>query len=197
MEWYNSLEPALKVYWTITLVVSLIFVIQTIMTFIGADSSDGLNADFNGDLSTGDSSHDGPFQLFSIRNLVNFFLGYGWAAVCFYNVIPSVWGLNIVAIVVGFLFVGIFFFLMLQITKLASDKTFKITDTVGKTADVYLVIPAERKGKGKIQVSVGGAYHEIDAMTDGERLPTGSKAYVDSLIDNQTVLVLSRTSSIV
>lgn len=184
MEWFSSLEPELKMYWIIALITSLIFVIQTIMTFIGVDSSDGLSADFDGDMH-----HDGPFQLFSFRNLVNFFLGYGWAAVCFYNTISSTLGLNIVAIVIGLLFVGIFFFLMLQITKLASDKTFKITDTLGKTADVYLVIPAERKGKGKIQVSVGGAYHEIDAMTDGEKMPTGSKAYVESLIDNQTVLV--------
>ena len=69
------------------------------------------------------------------------------------------------------------------------DKTFKITDTIGKTADVYLVIPAERKGKGKIQVSVGGAYHEIDAMTEGERIPTGAKARIESIIDTQTVLV--------
>ena len=194
MEWFNSLDPELKVYWTITLVASLIFVIQTIMTFMGADSSDGLEADFSGDMS-----HDvsGPFQLFSFRNLINFFLGYGWAAVCFYNIISSTLVLNIVAVVIGLLFVGIFFFLMLQITKLASDKTFKITDTVGKTADVYLVIPAERKGKGKIQVSVGGAYHEIDAMTEGGRIPTGAKARVESIIDNQTVMVSDVPSTVI
>ena len=184
MEWFNSLDPELKVYWTMALVASLIFVIQTVMTFIGADSSDGLNADFDGDMD-----HSGPFQLFSFRNLINFFLGYGWAAVCFYNLISSTLWLNVVAVVVGLIFVGIFFFLMMQITKLATDKTFKITDTVGKTADVYLVIPAERKGKGKIQVSVGGAYHEINAMTEGERIPTGAKAVVKSIIDSQTVLV--------
>ncbi len=192
MEWFNSLEPALKVYWTITLIASLIFVIQTIMTFMGADSSDGLNADFDGDMN-----HEGPFQLFSFRNLINFFLGYGWSAVCFYNVVSSSLVLNVIAVVVGLLFVGIFFFLMLQITKLAADKTFKITETVGKTADVYLVIPAEGKGKGKIQVSVGGAYHEIDAMTEGERIPTGAKAHVESIIDNQTVMVSGIPSSII
>ncbi|MDR1371458.1 MAG: serine protease [Dysgonamonadaceae bacterium] len=192
MEWFDSLSPALKVYWIITLVTSLIFVIQTIMTFIGLDSSDGLDADFDGDMH-----HDGPFQLFSFRNLINFFLGYGWSAVCFYNVIPSALGLNIVSVVIGLLFVGIFFFLMLQMTKLAVDKTFKITDTVGKTADVYLVIPSERQGKGKIQISVGGAYHEIDAMTEGERIPTGSKACVESIIDSQTVMVSSIPNSIV
>ena len=195
MEWFNSLDPELKVYWTITLVTSLIFVIQTIMTFVGVDSSDGLNADFDGDM--GHTDHSGPFQLFSFRNLINFFLGYGWAAVCFYNIVSSTLWLNVVAVVIGLVFVGIFFFLMLQITKLAADKTFKITDIVGKTADVYLVIPAERKGKGKIQVSAGGAYHEIDAMTEGERIPTGAKARVDGIIDNQTVMVSDIPSSVI
>lgn len=192
MEWFNSLDPALKVYWTIALVASLIFLIQTIMTFIGVDSSDGLNADFDGDVHV-----DGPFQLFSFRNLINFFLGYGWATVCFYNTIHSVFWLNLAAVGVGLLFLGAFFFLMMQITKLSSDKTFKLLDVTGKTADVYLVIPGERKGRGKVQVSVGGAYHEIDAMTDGEKLPTGSKAKIDELIDNQTVLVSGIPSSVI
>lgn len=162
------------------------------MTFIGMDSSDGLNADFNGDVHS-----DGPFQLFSLRNLVHFFLGYGWAAVCFYHTISSVFWLNVVAIFIGILFVAFFFFLMVQLTKLAKDNTFKMSDTVGKTADVYLVIPSGMKGKGKVQVSVGGAYHEIAAMTEGEKIPTGSKARIDSLIDNETVLVSSIPNLIV
>ncbi len=192
MEWFNSLEPMLKAYWAIALITSLIFIIQTIMTFLGVDSSDGLDADFNGDMHS-----DGPFQLFSLRNLINFFLGYGWAGVCFYDTISSIFWLNAVAILIGLAFVGLFFFIIMQITKLSSDKTFKITDTIGKTADVYLVIPGERKGKGKIQVSVGGAYHEIAAMTDGEKIPTGGKAVVESLIDTQTVLVSSTPSLII
>ena len=185
MEWYNSLDPTLKAYWAIALITSLIFVIQTIMTFLGTDSSDGLDADFNGDMHS-----DGPFQLFSFRNLINFFLGYGWSAVCFYSTISSTLWLNVVSVLIGLLFVGAFFFLMLQITKLSQDNTFKLSNTVGKNADVYLVIPGEKKGKGKIQISVGGAYHEIAAMTEGDKIPTGGKVKVESLIDDQTVLVV-------
>ncbi|MDR1719192.1 MAG: serine protease [Dysgonamonadaceae bacterium] len=186
MEWFSGLDPTLKIYWTIALVSSLIFLIQTVITFLGMDSSDGLNADF-----AGDTHIDGPFQLFSLRNLINFLLGYGWSAVCFYPVIASTFWLNVVAVLVGLLFVAFFFFLILQLTKLSKDNTFKLSDTVGKTADVYLVIPGDQKGKGKIQISINGSYHEIAAMTEGEKLPTGSKARVVRLIDDQTVMVSS------
>ena len=42
------------------------------MTFVGANASDGLTADFDGDFSDADA----PFQLFSLRNLINFFIGF-------------------------------------------------------------------------------------------------------------------------
>ena len=60
MEFFSSMEPSLKGFWFIAIPVTLIFIIQTIMTFVGANASDGLEADFDGDFS-GD---DAPFQLF-------------------------------------------------------------------------------------------------------------------------------------
>jgi hypothetical protein len=185
MEWFSVLDAALKVYWCIALGASLIFVIQTIMTFIGLDGSEGIHADFDGNLDDG----GGPGQIFSFRNFVNFLLGYGWAAICFYRAIPSTLWLNVVAIGVGLAFVLLFFFLMKQMTRLATDKTFRLEQALGRAADVYLTIPAGMSGRGKVQVSVGGAYHEIDAMTRGEKLPTGAKARIDETIDSQTLLV--------
>jgi membrane protein implicated in regulation of membrane protease activity len=185
MEWFNVLDADLKVYWCIALGASLIFVIQTVMTFVGLDGSEGISADFDGNLDDA----GGPGQLFSLRNLINFLLGYGWAAICFHHVISSSLWLNVVAIVVGIAFVLLFFLLMKQMTRLQADKTFRLEHTLGKSADVYLAIPAEMSGRGKVQVSVGGAYHELNAMTRGEKLPTGSKARIDELIDGQTLLV--------
>jgi hypothetical protein len=71
MEMFNQLEPMLKIFWMVAAISSLIFIVQTIMTFTGTDSTDGISADFDGDLSGTDS----PFQLFSFRNLINLFLG--------------------------------------------------------------------------------------------------------------------------
>lgn len=185
MEWFNLLSAAEKVYWCIALAASLVFVIQMVMTFVGLDGSDGMQADFDGNLDDG----GGAGQVFSLRNFVNFLLGYGWGAICFHPLIGSPMWLNAVAVAVGLLFVLLFFFLMKQMTRLATDKTFRMEQVVGKSADVYLTIPAQMSGRGKVQVSVGGAYHELDAMTRGERLPTGSKVRIDDLVDGQTLVV--------
>ncbi|MDR1738870.1 MAG: serine protease [Candidatus Symbiothrix sp.] len=184
MEWFMSLEPVLRIYWMIAGVASLIFVIQMIMTFVGMDTSDGLDADFSGDAHV-----DAPFQFFSLRNLVNFFLGFGWSGVCFFDLFETKLWVAAIAILIGIAFVALFFLIVRQFLKLQEDNTFRIESTLGQTASVYLVIPAAKSGKGKIQISVKGAFHEIDAQTEGERIPTGAIIRVTKLIDNQTVMV--------
>ena len=184
IEWLNSLEPALKIYWIIAGIASLLFIIQMILTFIGMDSADDADSSFGGDLE-----ENAPSQFFSIRNLVNFFLGFGWGGVCFYNSFSAKIWVTVFAFLTGICFVLLFFFLLKQFLKLEKNNTFKIEDTINQTVDVYLSIPAEKTGKGKIQTSVKGSFHEINAMTEGEKIPTGSKAKIIEIIDNQTVLV--------
>ena len=55
--------------------------------------------------------------------------------------------------------------------------------------DVYLRIPANKGGKGKVQVSLNGSVQEFDAMTEGEGFTSGQKVTVESVIDGFTVLV--------
>ena len=50
-DWWNALDDFEKALWAITLVATLIFVIQTIATFIGMDGDSGGGADFDGDMS--------------------------------------------------------------------------------------------------------------------------------------------------
>lgn len=160
-EFFANMDSAQQFYWYIAIGASVIFIIQTIMTFIGADADTGVDADFDGNLEGSDS----PFQLFSLRNLINFLLGFGWTGVALYNVIPNTILLGVVAFLVGILFIAVFFFIMKALMKLSEDNSFKIEDTIGKTADVYLTIPPSRSGKGKIFISIKGSTHELYAIT--------------------------------
>jgi hypothetical protein len=184
MEWLNSLESALKIYWIIAGITSLIFVIQMVMTLIGIDSHDGFDTDFDGDTDAG-----ATFQFFSLKNITNFFLGLGWGGVCFYNTFTSQTWVVLFACLTGIIFVALFFFLLKMILKLNKDNTFHTEETLNKTADVYLAIPAAKSGKGKIQISIRGAVHEIDALTTGEKIVTGGIVRVIEIVDTQTVLV--------
>jgi len=182
INWFNSFDPTLKIYWVMAMVASIIFVIQTIMSLVGGDVFDDIDFDADGD--SGDVSH-----FFSVRNLVNFLLGAGWGGVCFYSTISSKALLAFVAVLSGIIFVLIFFGLVKILLKLSKDNTFRLDETLYKNADVYIPIPANRSGKGKIQISVRGSFHEIDAITTGEKIPTGAKVRVVEIIDNQAVLV--------
>ena len=170
MEFFSSMEPFLKGFWFIAIPVTLIFIIQTIMTFIGANASDGLEADFDGDFS-GD---DAPFQLFSLRNLINFLLGFSWTGISFYELISNKIILTVFAFVIGCLFVYIFFITVQALMKLAEDNSFKIEETLGKTAQVYIPIPQYLSGTGKVTLSVRGSLRELDAMTEEEKIPSNT-----------------------
>lgn len=185
MELLENLDTLLKTFWLIAIPTSLVFLIQTVMTFLGTDASDGLEADFDGDLDGADT----PFQLFSLRNLVNFLLGFSWTGISFYSSISNKPLLITIAFAVGILFVYLFFLVIRQLQKLAEDNSFKIKNTLNKTAEVYLTIPENKKGKGKIIISVNGAFHELEAMTEKDKIQSGSTVKVVK-IDNNNILIV-------
>lgn len=160
-DFFSSMDPTQQVYWYIAVIASTIFIIQTIVTFIGADSDTGMDADFDGNLDAGDH----PFQLFSLRNLINFFLGFGWTGVSLYSSIENKFLLGAIAFVVGLIFIAIFFAVIKALMRLSEDNTFNIEETIGKIAHVYMNIPASKSGTGKISISVKGTIHELSAIT--------------------------------
>ena len=90
---------------------------------------------------------------------------------------------------IGIFFVGIFFMIIQQIRKLAEDNSFKLANTIDKTAEVYLTIPAAKKGTGKIMISVGGSVHVLDAITEYERIETGAVVKVTQVGNNNFLTV--------
>lgn len=155
------------------------------MTFIGADASDGVNADFDADFS----GSDAPFQLFSLRNLINFLLGFSWTGISFYNSLTNKTILILVAFFVGVLFLFMFFIIIKQLQKLAEDNTFRIAQTLNKSAEVYLTIPEKKTGKGKIMISVNGSFHELDAMTENDKITPGTLVKIVK-IESDNILIV-------
>lgn len=170
MDFFVGMSTLQQSFWWVAIIASFIFLVQLIFTIIGTDFTDGLHADFDGDL---DAVH-GPFQLFSFRNLINFLMGFGWTGVAFYHSFENQMFLVILAAIVGCLFVVIFFIVIKQIMKLTEDNTFNIDKLIGKTAEVYLRIPEQKSGKGKVQVSLNGSNHELLAVTETEEISSGN-----------------------
>ena len=191
--WYAQLAALEQVFWTCAIAASVVFVIQMILTLVGMDGSDvdvQFDASDFGDLDSGTMDTGGALSLFSIRNLINFLLGFGWAGVSFYGSIRQPLLLILLSLLCGAAFVWMFFIIKRQTKKLEANGAFDIRRCQGLTARVYLRIPGARGGRGKVQVSVGGAVHELDAMTDApSEIASGAAIRIDSIIDGGTLLV--------
>ena len=184
--WYFSLDANLQIFWGCAIVGSAVFALQAVLTIIGLDSADiDMGADFDGDtMDTG-----GGLSLFSIRSLVNFFVGFGWAGIGFYKSIHSEFVVYLIAIAVGVAFGYMYIYLRRKLKKLEYNGAVDINDALGKEADVYLRIPAEAKGAGKVQISLGGSIFEYPAITNGEEIASGKRIKVVEVIDSKTLLV--------
>ena len=199
IEWWNSLSVMMKVLWGITLSASLIFVIQSVMTFLGADTGDtGLDSDVSGDVPDGTDAPDGTADgahgtgqgLLTFRNFVNFFLGFGWTAILLKNSISSTGVLMLVSVLVGIVLVILVMLLFKWLSGMQQTGNIDVYKAaVGCEGTVYLTIPAERTGTGKVQITINNSVREYDALTDGDILKTGTRIRVSEVINADTLLV--------
>ena len=193
--WWTSLSTAMQVLWAVTLSASLIFVIQTVMTFLGLGDHD---ADFDMDTSDGSFDADPSMNLLTFRNLVNFCLGFGWTAVLMHEKIESNALLIIVSVIVGILLVAIVMWIFKWLSEMQQTGNIDVhKSAVGCEGKVYLTIPGERKGEGKVQITINNAVRECDAVTDGETIKTGTAIKVTEVINDYTLLVEELTPTII
>lgn len=183
--WFSGFETMQQVFWVCALVGSAVFVIQLLLTLFGMDSSD-IDVDFD----AGDTMDlGGGLSLFSIKSLVNFFVGFGWAGICLHSLIGNAVLLVLAAAAVGLFFVWMFFFIYKQTKKLEANGAFRIEYCKGRVADVYLRIPEKKSGRGKVQISVNGSVHELDAVTEGEAITTGRKVRITDIVGGEMLVV--------
>jgi hypothetical protein len=183
--WWTSLDLYLQIMWGIAIPVSIIFIIQMIMTFLGLGD--------HGDVST-DSDVDAdlqiPFQLFTFRNFVNFFLGFAWTGISLYEAISNKVWLTLLSVFIGLVLVTIVMGILYALSKAIQSGNIDINNAVGKTANVYFTIPAAGKGMGKIQMSIQQAVREYDAISEtDEPILTGALVRIKAVIDAHTLLV--------
>ena len=76
--WWAELSLVMKILWGVTLTASLIFIIQSILTFVGADADSNFDMDVDTSMDGSDLSNiDGGSNLYTFRNFINFLLGFG------------------------------------------------------------------------------------------------------------------------
>ena len=197
IDWFQALPPYMRAYWTIAIAASIVFCIQMTLTLLGLEDTDA-GGDI-GDLDSvgadlGDGNGDtmdtgGAIQLFTIRNMVNFLLGVGWGGVCLSGLMENRFLLALAAILCGCIMVAAFIIMYKQLMKLEGNGSYRIEESVGQVCEVYIRIPANRSGSGKVQISFHGSVQELPAQTEGEAIPSGTKVRVTKVVDKAVLIV--------
>ena len=196
-EWWTSLDLFMKILWCIAIASSLIFIIETVLTFIGADVEMDMDTDF--DIADGGFEGDPSMNLYTFRNLVNFLLGMSWTAILLNEQIKSKALLMVIAFAVGAALVFAVMMMFKGLSKMQQSGNINVFESAtGCSGKVYLTVPGERKGTGKVQININNSVREYDALTDSEDdLKTGTSIKVTEVIDASTLLVEEINSLII
>ena len=161
------------------------------------DLDGDLDSDWDGAVSheTADAPlhHEGPFaglKLFTLRGIVAFLAVAGWGGLWLLNM-----GLHpifavFLAIAMGFWAMLLMALFLRVALHLQSDGTMDLRNALGRAGTVYLTVPANRAGAGKVTVLFQDQLQELDAVTDEtEHLVTGTEIVVVGISGRNTLVV--------
>ncbi|MBN2431695.1 MAG: hypothetical protein JXQ27_09480 [Acidobacteria bacterium] len=145
----------------------------------------------------GHAHHSGelvPFQLITFRNIVVFFTIFGWTGIVATNYGFGLFVTMLLALPAGLLMMVAVSALFYYAARLTESGTQDIRLALLKSGTVYLTIPGHRQGAGKIHVEFQGALRELEAVTEGDTLPTGTEVRVVEVLPDAVVVVTKQVN---
>jgi membrane protein implicated in regulation of membrane protease activity len=192
-EWWQQLTSTQQVFWGIALIFSVLFIIQFVVSLLGLDFDHDADLDVHTDLHVDQVEHgyglDTDFTLLSVRSIIAFFTFFGWTGVIALNSGSSTWLALAFASLAGLAAMFVVGYMVYLFAKLGQEGNIDVNHALFNTGEVYLPIPANRNGLGKVTVNIDGSLREIDAITEGIEIPTGSSVRVIEVLDDNLLLV--------
>ena len=184
-KWWNGMNAFEHVYFIIACIATVALIVQVILLLAGLHDGD---LDFDGDTDF-DADAGGGLSLFTIKGLIAFFAIGGWV-----GLIVSTSGGHVAVAVLGSIAAGAAAlfgvgFVLRAMYRMTSQGNLDYGNAVGKTATVYVTVPADMDGRGKITLMLQGKFSEIDAMTR-ESQPIHTDAPVEVLEVMGDVLIV-------
>jgi hypothetical protein len=177
-------------YFVMAMIGTSLFVIRLVLAMFAGDAAE---FDVDGDVD-GHGGTDASFTLFSLLSVMAFIMGAGWTGLAS----RVDWGMSrgpsaITAIGVGAAMMLAASGLMYGLRKLSTDPHYDTSTAVGRTAKVYMRIPAKGDGRGKVQVDVSGRLKTMAAVSEGDEIAAFVDVEVVSVRDDETLVVKPRS----
>ena len=188
--WWNALASIEQVFWGIAIIFSILFIIQFVLSLIGLDFDHDVDLDTHVDVTHVDSFQvDSDFTLLSVRSIIAFFTFFGWTGILVLNAGGTLFATLGFSTLSGLASMFIVGYMMYAFSKLEQQGNMDINEALYNTGEVYLPIPSNKNGQGKIHINIQGSIREMDAVTKGSLLPTGSKVRVIDIMNNELLVV--------
>ena len=160
------------------------------LTYFPMPLPDGV---FGSDVPDDGDAPDSGFRLLSLRTIIAFLTIFGWVGlITLKQGLPTAWSL-IISFAGGFVAMLLVALAVSWMMRFQTDGTRNIGNALGKSGTVYLRIPANREGNGKVNLMLQDTFVELDAVTDEENeIPSGREVVVIGLSGQSTLVVKSK-----
>lgn len=172
-----------SLYWICLLVGGGVVVMQLLATLVGLEGEAPDDVDGHPDISEG-------LHLFSVRALSAGVAFFGVGGLTARSVGLPMWVGVPLALVSGVLAAVGVAVLMSGMRRLESDQTLQLSHSVGKLGEVYLSIPGQLGGEGKIVLTLQGRTVELSAVTREDAIPTGTRVLIIDTVNASTAVVV-------
>ncbi len=216
-QWWGSMDLFTHILYCVSIPSTLILIIQAILIVIGfGNGGPDVNLSDTSGFEMGDvgsgceicdatdftdvAGHNhsdilnpadaGAMHLFTFQGIVTFLCVFSWVGILTYMASKNI----LIAVLAGFVCGAAAMFGVAKIIQISSKLTqignLDPKHFLGETGTVYFTIPANAKGQGKINISLGERLAEFSAITeDGEDIPSGVNVRVVDLRAENVLVV--------
>ena len=184
-EFFAALSALEKVYFISATAGGIVFVIMTVLQFLGGDMDMETDVDVDLDVSSGTA--DVSFKVISVHGLTAFFMIFGLTGLAMVrdlqtSALESIIGASIAGSAIVMLLKKLFDLFM----GLRSSGTLNMNNAVGEEGSVYLSIPAT--GTGQVQLAIQGRLCTMEAISDDNvEIATGSRVKVVEIVNGSVL----------
>ena len=153
------------VLWIIAAPATVVYSAQVVMSLMGLDGDDGLDAELDGDMDVEDGDASGSFPVFTIKNALAFLVGLGWGGLALLDSGYSETMTILLGSLIGLGFAILQTSLFYLMYKFNAPNKPEISSAIGLNAKVYLKVPKNADGYGKIQLTHNDTLKTVNALT--------------------------------
>ncbi len=155
----------------------------------GGDDGNTFDSDGDHEIAHSQSLSNWLFGMLSVRSVMTFLAVFGLTGMAALTAGWTTLQTVVVAIAAGGAAVVMMNQIFRAIYRLRADGTVRIDHAVGLPGTVYLGIPGEGRGWGKIQLKLQNRTMEYEASTPTQPLPTGTAIIVTRIVGPDRVEV--------